>query len=110
VVDQSGNVDGRPNALLEAMAAGCAVVASNVAGVPLAVQSGENGLLVPQKDPGRLAEAVSTLLGDAALRAEMGAAARRKIEQELNWPHIARMFESIYRAASARRTRRRSRR
>jgi glycosyltransferase involved in cell wall biosynthesis len=110
VVDQSGNVDGLPNALLEAMAAGCAVVASNVAGVPLAVQNGENGLLVPQKDPGRLAEAVSTLLDNAALRAQMGAAARRKIEQELNWPHIARMFESIYRAASARRTRRQGRR
>lgn len=47
VIDDSGNVDGLPNTLLEALAAARPVVASNVAGVPLAIQDGENGQLVP---------------------------------------------------------------
>lgn len=106
VVDQSGNVDGLPNALLEAMASGCSVVAANVAGVPLAVQNGSNGLLVPQKDAQALAQAVSRLLDDPELRARLGKAARRKIETQLNWPHIAGIFTAVYRAAARRRARR----
>jgi glycosyltransferase involved in cell wall biosynthesis len=106
VVDQRGNVDGLPNALLEAMASGAAIVASDVAGVPLAVHDGENGLLVPQKTPEALAQAVIRLLDSPDLRARYGAASRTRIEQDLNWPHVAEMFEQLYEAARARHTRR----
>jgi len=99
VVDQSGNVDGLPNVLLEAMASRCAVVASNVAGVPLAVQDGVNGFLAPQRDAAALGAAVTRLLEDPALRARFGAAGRAKIEQDLNWPHIAGIFEQVYQVA-----------
>ncbi|HMA37803.1 MAG TPA: glycosyltransferase [Chloroflexia bacterium] len=109
VIDQSGNVDGLPNTLLEALAAGCAVVASNVAGVPLAVQDGHTGLLVPPKDPAALATAISTLLADPALRRRLGGAGRQKIEDVLNWPHIARVFDAVYRAAITRHARHRGR-
>ncbi len=102
VVDRGGNVDGLPNTLLEAMAAGCAVVASNVAGVPLAVQDGETGLLVPPRDPGALAASVNRLLDDGALRRRLGANGRAKIERDLTWPIIARNWDAIYRAARKR--------
>jgi len=102
VIDQNGNVDGLPNTLLEAMAAGCAVVASNVAGVPLAVQDGHNGALVPPRDPVALAAAVNRLLADPALRAHYGAAARHTIETDLTWPHIARRFVAVFAAAMKR--------
>ena len=106
VVDQRGNVDGLPNALLEAMASGAAIVASDVAGVPLAVHDGENGLLVPQKEPARLAEAVIRLLDSPDLRARYGAASRKRVEDDLNWEHVALQFEQLYEAAQARHARR----
>ncbi|HUS14045.1 MAG TPA: glycosyltransferase family 4 protein [Chloroflexia bacterium] len=109
IIDQSGNVDGLPNALLEAMAVGCPVVASNVAGVPLAVQDGKNGLLVPSKDSAALAAAIGGLLTDPARRQALGSAARMKIETELNWPHIAGLFEAVYRGSIQRHARRRGR-
>ncbi len=99
IVDQSGNVDGLPNSLLEAMASGAAVVASNVAGVPLAVQNGRNGLLVPPKEPAALAGAVIRLLDSPELRAQYGGASRLRIEQDLNWEHTALMFEQLYETA-----------
>jgi glycosyltransferase involved in cell wall biosynthesis len=96
IVDDKGNVDGLPNTLLEAMAAGVAVVASNVAGVPLAVADGVNGRLVPQRNPAELAHAICELLADPAKRANYGQAGRLRIEQELNWSNIARRYEKVF--------------
>jgi glycosyltransferase involved in cell wall biosynthesis len=77
VVDRAGNVDGLPNALLEALAAGRPVIASRVAGIPDVVTHGRDGLLVAPKDVAGLAAAVLRLRDDAALRARLGSAARR---------------------------------
>lgn len=96
VVDDSGNVDGLPNALLEALAAGRPVVASNVAGVPLAVEDGVNGRLVAQRDVAGLAKAIAELLADPMRREQFGKAARRKIEQELNWPTVAAHYSQVF--------------
>ncbi len=99
VVDDQGNVDGLPNTLLEALAAGKAVVASNLAGVPLAVTDNLNGLLVPPRDPTALAQAINRLLADPAQRERLGQAGRRKIEEELNWSaiaaHYSRFFQQV---------------
>src|SRR4029077_16489902 len=51
VHDAKGNVDGLPNVILEAMASGLPVVASGISGVPLAVEEGRTGRLVPEGDP-----------------------------------------------------------
>lgn len=71
--------EGTPNTLLEAMAAGRAVVVSDAGGSEL-VTHGENGLVTPVEDHAALAEALLTLIGDSRLRTRLGAAAARTIE------------------------------
>ncbi|HLF55768.1 MAG TPA: glycosyltransferase, partial [Thermoanaerobaculia bacterium] len=61
VHDRKGNVDGLPNVILEAMASGLAVVASGVSGIPLAVEEGRTGRLVPEGDSAALAAALAGL-------------------------------------------------
>jgi glycosyltransferase involved in cell wall biosynthesis len=101
VVDRAGNVDGLPNVLLEAMAAGRAVIASRVAGIPDVVTDGVDGVLVPPGDPIALAEALARLAGDPALRQRLGAAARATVTETLSWERVARTFEESYAAAAA---------
>src|SRR3954470_23493490 len=103
VVDQQGNVDGLPNTLLEAMASAKPVVATNVAGVPLAVKDGDNGLLVPEKQPGELSAAINLLLDAPELRRQYGEASRLRVERELNWQTTARTFVDLYRSTLKRR-------
>jgi glycosyltransferase involved in cell wall biosynthesis len=64
--------------VLEAMALGKPVVVTNVGGLPEVVEDGVTGLVVPPRDPGALADAVVSLLGDPELRARMGAAGRER--------------------------------
>lgn len=74
----SGDQDGLPTVLLEAMGAGRTVVASDLPGINEAVTDDETGLLVRPNDPGALAEALRTALGDDGLRDRLGAAAQRR--------------------------------
>ncbi|HEV7655088.1 MAG TPA: glycosyltransferase [Mycobacteriales bacterium] len=76
----SGDQDGLPVSLMEAMALGCAVVGSRIAGIDAAVVDGESGLLVPPGDVDALAGALDTLLADPDRRAKLGAAARYRAE------------------------------
>ena len=99
VKDERGNVDGLPIVVLEAMAAGTPVVASDLAGMPLAVDSGVTGLLVPEKDPAALAEALGELLADPERAQGMGAAGRRKVQEELNWDAVAQRHDALYQRA-----------
>lgn len=97
VRDARGNIDGLPIVVLEAMAAGKPVVATDVAGIPLAVDDGVNGVLVPPRDPAALAAAVTGVLGDPGRAAAMGGAARRKVSAELSWTAVARRHDALYR-------------
>jgi glycosyltransferase involved in cell wall biosynthesis len=101
VVDAAGNVDGLPNVLLEAMAAGRAVIASRVAGIPDVVEDGRHGVLVAPGDVAALAEALRALAADPARRARLGAAARERVRRELAWDTVAGRFEESYAAAAA---------
>jgi glycosyltransferase involved in cell wall biosynthesis len=76
VAAASGDQDGLPVALLEAMGASCAVVASDLPGINEAVRDGHNGLLVPPGDAGALAAAITRLADDPSLRATLGVKAR----------------------------------
>jgi glycosyltransferase involved in cell wall biosynthesis len=94
--DQRGNVDGLPNALLEGMGAGRPIVASRVAGIPDVIVDGQHGLLAPERDPAALAVAISRLLGNRVLAERLGAAARRRVLEELTWDIAAERFERAY--------------
>lgn len=99
VHDSRGNVDGLPNVVLEAMASGLPVVASGISGIPLAVEEGLTGLLVPERDPAALAGALRKLLAGRELARGMGVRGRLKAEAELTWDAIAARYREGYAAA-----------
>lgn len=103
ITDEAGNVDGLPTVLLEAMAAGKAVVASRIAGIPLAIDDGVHGLLTAPGDAAALTGALSRLLQDAGLRHRLGQAAQDRVRAELNWDAVAARYVEVYREAMARR-------
>lgn len=74
-IDDSGDRDGIPNVLAEAMATGLAVISTNVSGIPEIVQDGENGVLVAPNDIAALTDAIARLVSDSALRKTLGEAA-----------------------------------
>ena len=87
--------EGFPNSLVEAMAAGRPVVATNVGGNADAVRR-ETGLLVPPSDPAQLASAFERLLADADVRAHMGAEARRVARSVYHVEAVVPRLEAIY--------------
>jgi glycosyltransferase involved in cell wall biosynthesis len=84
-----------PTVLLEAMAAGQAIVTCDGTGCPEVV--GDDALLVPPRRPDRLGEALSHLVQDDELRAQLGHRARARVEQEFGWQGIARRHVDLYR-------------
>lgn len=74
--------EGVPRSLLEAAACARAIVATDVPGCREVVRDGENGLLVPPRDPQALAAALEKLLLDPQTRQRMGAAGRALVEKE----------------------------
>ncbi len=76
----SGDQDGLPVALLEAMAAGCAVVASRIAGIDEAVVDGESGVLVTPGSEAELTAALNRMLADPGLRQQLGRGAAARAE------------------------------
>lgn len=84
--------------LIEAMAVGRAVVATDAGGVPEIVVHGETGLLVPPADPIALARAVEALLGDPPRAARLGAAGRRRAESTFSLASHVAAVENVYRA------------
>jgi phosphatidylinositol alpha-mannosyltransferase len=81
--------------LLEAMAAGTPIVASDIHGYKGVVRRGREGLLVPPRQPRELAVAIDRLLGDPALRERMGASGRARAE-EFSWPRVTAKVDDYY--------------
>jgi glycosyltransferase involved in cell wall biosynthesis len=86
-----------PYAVLDAMALGLPVVASDVGGVGEAVETGASGLLVPPRDPAALAAAVSRLLADPATAAALGAAARARVADRFTVEAMVEGTLAVYR-------------
>lgn len=76
--------EGVPVSLMEAMAIGVPVIATNIAGTSELVEEGKNGILVRPTDAEALANAIANIVGDHNLRLRVTKAARFKVEQEFN--------------------------
>ncbi len=96
IVDKSGDTEGLGVVLLEAIAAGTPVVASKVGGIPDIVIDNKTGLLAEQKNPGRLAAAITSLLESPQLGKRLAASARKHIEKAYSWDRVAGQFASIF--------------
>jgi len=91
--------EGLPLFVLEAMAAGRPVVATNIAGIPEAVTNGVEGLLVPAGDVDAMADALGRLARSRELRLEMGARARMRAGKDFSAERMISECMAVYEAA-----------
>jgi len=92
----ASRAEGMPLVILEAMACGKAVVATNVDGIPEIVQHGRTGLLVPPENAQSLAEALITVYKNPKLREELGSHGKELASQEYSWQAIAEQYLNFY--------------
>jgi glycosyltransferase involved in cell wall biosynthesis len=83
---------------MEGMACGLPAVATRISGIPELVEDGENGFLVPPRDPEALADALARLASNPELRRRMGRAARAKVLQEFDLEANAARLAAMIRA------------
>jgi glycosyltransferase involved in cell wall biosynthesis len=86
--------------VIEAMAAGRPVVATNGGGIPEIVQDGLTGILVPMNDAPAMAAAILRLLENPAEAARMGQQGRQRVIDHFTIEHTARKVEAVYRTVS----------
>ena len=98
--------EGSPLSVMECMAAGSAIVATRVGGVPELLEDGVHALLVPPENPAALADAVLRVAGDGALQAELGARARERQQREFAidamLDRLAELYGTLWRRAQDR--------
>ena len=88
--------EGLPLCILEAMAAGKPIVATDADGTNEVVKDGETGLLVPLKQPKQFAEAILSILSNPDRAAKMGKAARKLVEEQHNMGKMISQYEEFY--------------
>ena len=88
--------EGAPLAILEYMAAGCAIVASRVGGIPYMIEDGVEGLLVQPGDPQLLARAIGELAVSSTRRAELGRAARERQARDFSLDAVVSQTVELY--------------
>ena len=96
-VVESGDRDGIPNAIVEAMATGLPVATTTAGGITELVQHDDNGLLSEPGDVDAIAGSIARLLADPECRARLGNAARRTVEQGYDVDAAARRLEPVLR-------------
>ena len=101
VRDDSGNVDGLPNVVLEALASGAPLVTTGAGGIGDVVEADRTGVIVAERDAAALATAVDALLRDPDRRTRLAREARARVEARYGWPAAAARFEAAYDRALA---------
>ena len=101
VRDDSGNVDGLPNVVLEALASGTPLVTTPAGGIGSVVESGKTGLIVAERDSAGLAAAIGQLAASPDQRSRIGQAARAMVRERYGWERTARQLDGAYRRALA---------
>lgn len=82
--------------ILEAMAAGKPIVATNVGGIPELIESGQNGILVEANNEGELASAIVKVLSDKSLARAIGENNMKKVRERFSWEVAAQKTECVY--------------
>jgi glycosyltransferase involved in cell wall biosynthesis len=90
------HAEGLSIALLEAGAAACAIVATDVGGNPEVIENGRNGILVPPGDPSALAEGLTAVLADPGRARALGLAASRTVRQRFSSATMMAGIEDLY--------------
>ena len=96
-VAPDGDRDGIPNVLMESMAMGLPVVATNISGIPELVDNETTGLLVPPGQPDKLAETILRMLTDGELRDRVIAAGKQRVVREFDNRQLIQELAGIYR-------------
>jgi glycosyltransferase involved in cell wall biosynthesis len=82
--------------IVEAMASGVPVIATNVGGIPEIINHGSTGFLVPPASPEKLAASINSLLSDFYLRAKFGDASRKRVMGKFTWNNAAKNLNNVY--------------
>lgn len=96
IVDDRGDTEGLGVGAIEAYAHGKPVIASDVGGIPDAVVHNETGLLVPEKDPAALAQAIIELITDQDKAARLARGGLQLVRERFDWGHITDQLENLY--------------
>ncbi len=90
--------EGLSNALMEAMASGCACITTNVGGNVFLIQNGVSGFLFEPGDRDALASHIRRLIDDPAKRESLGKAARARIDQQFSWQSVGKQYDELFKA------------
>lgn len=96
LIASDGNRDGLPTVLLEAMALGTPCISTDVTGIPEIIRHRETGLIVPQCDSKKLADAIQTLYNNPVLGESLARNARKLIEENFNSMTNAQQLASLF--------------
>ena len=96
IVDSRGDTEGLGVVLIEAVAAGLPIVASNVGGIPDVVIDGQTGLLVPEKNAKALASAIKKIADDETLTQKLITGAREHCAENFSWDNVTKRTLAVY--------------
>jgi len=91
--------EGMPKAILEAMSAGKAIVASNISGLSEIIENDFNGVLVQPRNANALASKIITLLEDKPVRNRLGRNARETVLKRFTWKRVLNQLDGVYKEA-----------
>lgn len=101
VRDDSGNVDGLPNVVLEALASGTPVITTAAGGIGAVVEDSRTAIVVPERDSTAIAAAMVRIVAQPEIGQRLGAAARAFVSERFGWQRAAGRFEAAYDRALA---------